>query len=79
MPASADIPASVSITLNMGCVTLPVGTYPLGVTDAIAKAQVLEKLIRELVRQVLADWPKVIYSEQIQNLVRQTCKNLKAE
>jgi hypothetical protein len=73
------IPASVSITLNVGASTYPVETCPLGAVDSIAKAAVVQRVVRESVRQVLADWPKTVYSEQIEKLVREICNNRKAE
>ena len=80
MSASGDcIPASVSITLNVGSHTYPIETYPLGTADSLTKAEVVQRVVRESVRRVLADWPKTVYSEQIENLVREICENRKAE
>ena len=40
------------------------------VADAMAKAEVIDKLVR----LVLAEWPRLVYTDQLKTLVREKCK-----
>ena len=56
---------TVSISLNLGRSSYRVGTYAVSGGDAMAQADVIDKIVRE----ILARWPNVVYSDQIENFV----------
>ncbi|HEY7334331.1 MAG TPA: hypothetical protein VH639_05575 [Bryobacteraceae bacterium] len=65
----------IGIQLHDGRTTIAIGTYPVDCGEAWAKARVID----QIVRCVLEQWPSVVYSEQIENLVRCACKSQRAE
>ncbi|MGA7240176.1 MAG: hypothetical protein WBY44_31120 [Bryobacteraceae bacterium] len=69
-------PASITLSMNVGRTSLRIGTYRVDAgDDAMAKAEVIDKLVR----RVLAEWPSLVYSDQIQALVREKCRKTTPE
>ena len=58
---------SVSTNYNFGRGGFHGNTHSLDPADAMAQVTVIETLIRD----VLAEWPSVVYSDQIKQLVRE--------
>jgi hypothetical protein len=64
---------SLSIHLHCGRTSIAVGTYELAGGDVAAKADAIDRLVRH----VLNEWPRLVYSDQLQKLVRKECSNAK--
>jgi hypothetical protein len=57
---------SLTICLNMGRVTLHLGTYALAPGDALAQAKVLDLMAQRILRL----WPKVASSNELDDFLR---------
>ncbi len=71
---SEESPERVSLNLHFRRHCDSGGVYDLGV-DGWAKAAVIDKIIR----LTLAEWPDVVYHDQIHKLVRDLCNPKKTK